>query len=68
MAITVSVPMNDVNMFSDIKPPKVLFGGNTEAIRTINPAITTIALNRIALPEWYIVCCIVIFLSPVDSA
>ena len=47
----VSVPKNEVNMFSDINAPNSLLGGNTENNNTINPAITTIALKDIARPE-----------------
>lgn len=47
----VSVPKNEVNMFNDISAPNSLLGGNTENNNTINPAMTTIALNEIARPE-----------------
>ena len=53
--IIVTVPKKLVNIFKETKAPSALLGGNTENIRTIKPAITTKALNIIALPEWCIV-------------
>lgn len=55
----VTVPKKLVNIFKDTKPPRTRFGGKTEKSSTRKPAITTIALKIIALPEWYMVCRIV---------
>jgi hypothetical protein len=49
------VPIKLVNIFSDTNAPSSRFGGNTENSNTKKPAITTIALNRMALPECDIV-------------
>jgi len=50
-----SVPTRLVNMFIETKAPSVRFGGKTENISTKNPAITTMALKRIALPVTFTV-------------
>jgi hypothetical protein len=47
----VTVPRKLVNIFRETKAPKLLLGGNTENIKTKNPAITTVALKMIARPE-----------------
>ena len=49
--IMVRVPTKLVNIFKDTKAPNARFGGKTENSSTINPAITTAALNTMARPE-----------------
>lgn len=46
----VIVPRKLINILRDTKAPNARLGGNTENINTMNPAITTMALNKIARP------------------
>ena len=54
-SITVSVPTKLVNIFNETSAPSSRFGGKAENSNTRNPAITTMALKIIALPEWAMV-------------
>ena len=67
-SIIVSVPKKLVNIFNDTRAPSSRFGGNTENSRTKKPAMTTIALKLIALPEcamvfWALSCLFPVFIA-----